>query len=115
MVQKRELALAKKARWPMDVFEKCEKVNEQIREVFENGYYFYFRKLESPQDSEVVVNGKRVIMAGSNNYLGLTNHPRVKDAALKALEKFGTGGAGSRFLNGNLEIHDALELNLARL
>src|SRR4030042_756594 len=98
----------------MDVFEKCEKVNEQIREVFENGYYFYFRKLESPQDSEVVVNGKRVIMAGSNNYLGLTNHPRVKDAAIKAIEKFGTGCAGSRFLNGNLEIHEELELKLAR-
>ena len=69
----------------MDVFEKCLKVNEQIREMFESGYYFYFRKLESPQDAEVMVNGKKVIMIGSNNYLGLTNHPRVKQAAIKAV------------------------------
>jgi 8-amino-7-oxononanoate synthase len=80
----------------------------------ESGYYFFFRKLESPQDSEVVVNGKRVIMIGSNNYLGLTNHPRVKEAALKAIEKYGSGCAGSRFLNGNLEIHEELEKKLAR-
>jgi 8-amino-7-oxononanoate synthase len=98
----------------MDVFEKCDKVNEQIREVFERGYYFYFRKLESPQDAEVVVNGKRVIMIGSNNYLGLTNHPRVKQAAIRAIEKFGSGCAGSRFLNGTLEIHVELEEKLAR-
>jgi 8-amino-7-oxononanoate synthase len=62
----------------------------------------------------VVVNGKRVIMIGSNNYLGLTNHPRVKEAALKAIEKYGSGCAGSRFLNGNLEIHEELEKKLAR-
>jgi len=98
----------------MDVFEKCLKVYEQYQEVTESGYYFFFRKLESPQDSEVVVNGKRVIMIGSNNYLGLTNHPRVKEAAIKAVEKFGTGCAGSRFLNGNLEIHEELEAKLAR-
>ena len=93
----------------MDVFEKCLKIHEQTRELKESGYYFFFRKLESPQDSEVVVNGKRVIMIGSNNYLGLTNHPRVKEAAIKAIEKFGSGCAGSRFLNGNLEIHEELE------
>jgi 8-amino-7-oxononanoate synthase len=80
----------------------------------ESGYYFFFRKLESPQDSEVMVNGKRLIMIGSNNYLGLTNHPRVKEAALKAVEKYGSGCAGSRFLNGNLEIHEELEKKLAR-
>jgi 8-amino-7-oxononanoate synthase len=79
-----------------------------------SGHYFFFRKLESPQDSEVMVNGKRVIMAGSNNYLGLTTHPRVKEAAIKAIEKFGSGCAGSRYLNGNLEIHDELEMKLAR-
>jgi 8-amino-7-oxononanoate synthase len=98
----------------MDVFEKFEKVNEQYRKVFESGYYFFFRKLESPQDAEVVVNGKKVIMIGSNNYLGLTNHPRVKQAAIRAIEKFGSGCAGSRFLNGNLEIHEELETKLAR-
>ncbi|MBM4325009.1 MAG: pyridoxal phosphate-dependent aminotransferase family protein, partial [Deltaproteobacteria bacterium] len=68
----------------------------------------------SAQDSEVMVNGKRVIMVGSNNYLGLTNHPRVKEAAIKAVEKYGSGCAGSRFLNGNLEIHEELEAKLAR-
>ena len=97
----------------MDVFEKCSKVNKQVQEISRSGFYFYFRKLESPQDSEVVVNGKRVIMVGSNNYLGLTSHPRVKEAAIKAIEKYGSGCAGSRFLNGNLEIHEDLERKLA--
>lgn len=98
----------------MDVFEKCDKVNEQQREILRNGYYFYFRKLESPQDAEVIVNGKRVIMIGSNNYLGLTSHPRVKEAAIRAIERYGSGCAGSRFLNGTLEIHVELEEKLAR-
>lgn len=98
----------------MDVFDKCDKVNEQYRSIRDSGYYFYFRKLESPQDAEVVINGKPVIMIGSNNYLGLTSHPRVKEAAIKAIEKYGSGCAGSRFLNGNLEIHEELETKLAR-
>jgi 8-amino-7-oxononanoate synthase len=98
----------------MDLFEKCLKIYEQTQALRANGQYFFFRKLESPQDAEVVVNGKRVIMIGSNNYLGLTNHPRVKEAAIKAIEKFGSGCAGSRFLNGNLEIHEELEVKLAR-
>jgi len=98
----------------MDIFEKCAKATEYESGLKESGYYSFFRKLESPQDSEVVVNGKRVIMIGSNNYLGLTNHPRVKEAALKAIEKYGSGCAGSRFLNGNLEIHEELEKKLAR-
>jgi 8-amino-7-oxononanoate synthase len=98
----------------MDVFEKCSRIFAQSEGLRKSGHYFFFRKLESPQDAEVVVNGKRVIMAGSNNYLGLTNHPRVKEAAIKAIEKFGSGCAGSRFLNGNLEIHEELETKLAR-
>jgi 8-amino-7-oxononanoate synthase len=98
----------------MDVFEKCLKIYETTQGLRASGHYFFFRKLESPQDSEVVVNGKRVIMIGSNNYLGLTNHPRVKEAAIKAIEKFGSGCAGSRFLNGNLEIHEELEMKLGR-
>jgi 8-amino-7-oxononanoate synthase len=98
----------------MDLFEKCLKIYEQTQRLRTTGHYFFFRKLESPQDSEVVVDGKRVIMIGSNNYLGLTNHPRVKEAAIKAVEKFGSGCAGSRFLNGNLEIHEELETKLAR-
>ncbi len=98
----------------MDIFEKCWKFHEQFEAVNQSGNYLYFRKLESPQDAEVTVGGKRVIMIGSNNYLGLTNHPRVKEAAIKAIEKFGSGCAGSRFLNGNLEIHEELEEKLAR-
>ena len=98
----------------MDVFEKCLKIYETTQRLRASGHYFFFRKLESAQDSEVVVNGKRVIMIGSNNYLGLTNHPRVKEAAIKAIERFGCGCAGSRFLNGNLEIHEELEMKLAR-
>lgn len=98
----------------MDVFEKCSKVYHQVQEMSRSGFYFYFRRLESPQDSEVVVNGKRVIMIGSNSYLGLTSHPRVKEAAIKAIEKYGSGCAGSRFLNGNLEIHEELERKLAK-
>ncbi len=98
----------------MDVFEKCSKIYEQTQELRTSGHYFFFRRLESPQDSEVMVNGKRVIMIGSNNYLGLTNHPRVKEAAIKAIERYGSGCAGSRFLNGNLEIHEELEAKLAK-
>ena len=98
----------------MDVFEKCSKILDQTRALRETGNYFFFRTLESPQDAEVVVNGKRVIMAGSNNYLGLTTHPRVKEAAIRAIEKYGSGCAGSRFLNGTLEIHEELETKLAR-
>ena len=98
----------------MDIFEKCAEATEYESGLKKSGYYSFFRKLESPQDSEVVVNGKRVVMIGSNNYLGLTNHPRVKEAALRAIEKYGSGCAGSRFLNGNLEIHEELEEKLAR-
>jgi 8-amino-7-oxononanoate synthase len=98
----------------MDVFHKCLKINEEYLQIKGSGHYFYFRKIESPQDSEVIVDGRRLIMVGSNNYLGLTNHPRVKEAAIKAIERFGSGCAGSRFLNGNLEIHEELEMKLAR-
>jgi 8-amino-7-oxononanoate synthase len=98
----------------MDVFDKCGAIVDQVRGLRESGNYFYFRKIQSPQDSEVVVKGRRVIMIGSNNYLGLTCHPRVKEAAIKAIEKYGSGCAGSRFLNGNLEIHAAFEEKLAR-
>jgi 8-amino-7-oxononanoate synthase len=98
----------------MDVFEKCMKICEQTQGLKANGHYFFFRKIESPQDSEVVIDGKKLIMVGSNNYLGLTNHPRVKEAAVKAIEKFGSGCAGSRFLNGNLEMHEELEEKLGK-
>ena len=97
----------------MDLFAKCAQATEFESGLKQSGHYFFFRKIEGGQDSEVIVDGKRVIMIGSNNYLGLTNHPRVKEAAIKAIEKYGTGCAGSRILNGNLEIHEALEEKLA--
>lgn len=78
------------------------------------GVYPYFRAIESDQDTEVIVNGKKVLMFGSNSYLGLTNHPEVKEASRKAIEVYGTGCAGSRFLNGTLDIHLQLEEMLAR-
>ena len=79
------------------------------------GIYPYFRAIESEQDTEVLMNGKKVLMFGSNSYLGLTNHPLIKEAAKKAIDKYGTGCAGSRFLNGTLDIHLELEEKLARL
>lgn len=79
------------------------------------GIYPYFRPIESDQDTVVTIHGKRVLMFGSNSYLGLTNHPRLKEAAIKAVEKYGTGCAGSRFLNGTLDIHIELENRLAQL
>ena len=77
------------------------------------GIYPYFRAIESDQDTEVVINGKKVLMFGSNAYLGLTNHPKVVEAAIAATKKYGTGMAGSRFLNGTLDIHIELERKLA--
>lgn len=77
------------------------------------GIYPYFRAIESDQDTEVVINGQKVLMFGSNAYLGLTNHPKVKEAAIEATKKYGTGMAGSRFLNGTLDIHIELEKKLA--
>lgn len=77
------------------------------------GIYPYFRMIESDQDTEVLINGKKVLMFGSNAYLGLTNHPEVKAAAIAAIEKYGTGCAGSRFLNGTLDSHIELEKRLA--
>ena len=77
------------------------------------GLYPYFRSIESAQDTEVIIDGKKVLMFGSNSYLGLTNHPQIKEAAKKAIDKYGTGCAGSRFLNGTLDIHLELEKRLA--
>ncbi len=81
----------------------------------EAGIYPYFREIESDQDTVVTINGKKVLMFGSNSYLGLTNHPKIKEAAKKAIDKYGSGCAGSRFLNGTLDIHIELERRLAKL
>ncbi len=96
----------------MDILEKCFAFNG-VEETKARGAYFFFRQLDSPQGPVVTLNGRRMIMIGSNNYLGLTTHPRIKEAAIGAIEEFGSGCAGSRFLNGNLVIHDELEEKLA--
>jgi 8-amino-7-oxononanoate synthase len=77
------------------------------------GLYPFFRVIESDQDTTVTINGKKVLMFGSNSYMGLTNHPKIKEASIKAIEKYGSGCAGSRFLNGTLDIHIELENKLA--
>ncbi len=87
----------------------------KAKEIMALGHYPYFRIIDSEQDTEVICNGKRMLMMGSNSYLGLTNHPRVIEAAKKATDKYGTGCAGSRFLNGTLDIHIELEDKLAKL
>jgi 8-amino-7-oxononanoate synthase len=83
------------------------------QKVQEAGVYPFFRTIESEQDTEVVINGRKVLMFGSNSYLGLTSHPKVKEAAIAAVKKYGTGCAGSRYLNGTLDIHVELEEKLA--
>jgi 8-amino-7-oxononanoate synthase len=97
----------------VDVFQKCFDFKDADA-VRNTGFYPYFRMIASGQDPVVTMNGQRVIMLGSNNYLGLTNHPEIKAAAANALESYGTGTAGSRFLNGTLEIHVELEEKLAQ-
>jgi 8-amino-7-oxononanoate synthase len=79
------------------------------------GIYPYFREISSAQDTVVTIDGRRVLMFGSNSYLGLTNHPEIKKAAIDAIERYGTGCSGSRFLNGSLDIHRMLEEELADL
>jgi 8-amino-7-oxononanoate synthase len=95
------------------LFEKCHRydIAERVRNA---GVYSFFRVIESAQDPVVVCDGRRMIMLGSNNYLGLTNDPRVKEAAIDAVRKYGSGCAGSRFLNGTLDLHVRLEERLAR-
>ena len=83
-------------------------------EVKKQGLYPYFREISSDQDTVVKMNGKDVLMFGSNSYLGLTNHPKLKEASKKAIDKYGSGCAGSRFLNGSLDIHTELEEKLAK-
>src|SRR6185312_15998128 len=96
-----------------DIFEKCSSY-EDAKRVQAAGVYPYFRAIEATIGSSVVTHGKRRVMIGSNNYLGLTHHPRVQAAAKKAIDEFGTGCTGSRFLNGNLVLHEELEKHLAR-
>lgn len=97
----------------MDLFDKCYQ-HSLLDDVREKGIYPYFHALESRQDVEVVMEGKRRIMLGSNNYLGLTTDPEIIEAGIRAFEKYGSGCSGSRFLNGTLEMHLELEAELAK-
>ncbi|TNF50482.1 pyridoxal phosphate-dependent aminotransferase family protein [bacterium] len=96
----------------MGIFDKCHHF-ERLEQVKAAGVYPYFRVIESQQDPVVIMDGKEVVMCGSNNYLGLASHPKVKEAAAAAVMKYGTGCAGSRYLNGTLDIHIELEEKLA--
>ena len=94
------------------LFEKCYAFEDADR-IRKAGLYSFFRVMESAQDPEVSIGGRKLIMLGSNNYLGLTNDPRVKEAAIEAIRRYGSGCAGSRFLNGTLDLHVRLEERLA--
>lgn len=97
---------------PADLFDKCRQFTT-AREVMAMGIYPYFRVISSAPGTVVTVDGKELLMIGSNNYLGLTNHPKVVEAAAEAARKFGSGCTGSRFLNGTLDLHVELEHRLA--
>jgi 8-amino-7-oxononanoate synthase len=97
----------------VDVFQKCKEFN-RASDAREAGHYLFYREIESPQDPVVTMEGQKVVMLGSMNYLGLTSHPKVKEAAIRATQKYGTGCAGSRLLNGTLDVHVHLEERLAQ-
>ena len=87
----------------MHLFDKCAAFT-RAREAQAVGMYPYFQRITESQDTEVVIDGHRKVMIGSNNYMGLTHHPLVLEAAREALEVYGSGNTGSRFLNGNLDM-----------
>src|SRR4051794_29844370 len=97
----------------MDLFEKCRSFQD-AKALMNVGLYPFFKPIEASSGSSVVTHGTKRVMIGSNNYLGLTHHPRVMNAAKRAIDQFGTGCTGSRFLNGNLVTHEALEETLAK-
>lgn len=96
----------------MDIFNKCKSFTA-AREAIAAGYYPYFIPMTDNEGTEAIYQGRRLIMCGSNNYLGLTTHPRVRQAAIDAIHRFGTSCTGSRFVNGTLELHEQLERELA--
>src|SRR3989337_561080 len=108
LVQNSQMAIKKSA----DIFDKCFRF-DKAKELMAHGLYPYFRVIESAQEPEITMSGRRMIMLGSNNYRGLTSHPKVKEAAIEAIRKYGSGCAGSRFLNGTLDLHVKLEEKLA--
>lgn len=97
----------------MDLFTKCYEFT-RADDIKAMGIYPYFRPIEENEGPVVQIEGRKIVMAGSNNYLGLTAHPKVKEAALKAVEKYGTGCSGSRYLTGTLDLHIELETRLAK-
>ncbi|HEC77799.1 MAG TPA: pyridoxal phosphate-dependent aminotransferase family protein, partial [candidate division WOR-3 bacterium] len=97
----------------MDIFKKCETTVKEVDRACELGIYPYFTPIESAQDHRVKFGGREFIMIGSNGYLGLAADPRLKEAAIKAVQKYGSTCSGSRFLNGTLDIHVKLENDLA--
>jgi 8-amino-7-oxononanoate synthase len=97
----------------MDIFEKCFNYTT-VKEAIKEGFYPFFIPLTENEGTEVEYRGHRLIMCGSNNYLGLTTHPKVREAAIQAINRFGTSCTGSRFLNGTLEMHEKLEAELAK-
>ncbi|MDI6804824.1 MAG: pyridoxal phosphate-dependent aminotransferase family protein [Bacteroidota bacterium] len=98
---------------PVDLFDKCFTFT-RADEVKAAGLYPYFRTIEENEGPVVQIEGRKVIMAGSNNYLGLTAHPKVKEAAIKAVEKYGSGCSGSRYLTGTLDLHTEFESRMAK-
>lgn len=96
----------------MDILKKCYQYST-VKDARESGIYPYFIPLDENEGTEVTYNGRNVIMCGSNNYLGLTTHPKVRQAAMDATERYGTSCTGSRFLNGNMTLHEKLEAELA--
>ena len=96
----------------MDIFEKCYQYSV-VKDAKATGIYPYFIPLDKNEGTEVIYEGRRVIMCGSNNYLGLTTHPKVRAAAIEAIKQYGTSCTGSRFLNGNMSLHENLEAKLA--
>jgi len=96
----------------MDLFSKCYQYST-VKEARESGIYPYFIPLDENEGTEVIFEGRHIIMCGSNNYLGLTTHPKVREAAIEATTRYGTSCTGSRFLNGNLTLHEKLEEELA--
>ncbi len=94
------------------LFDKCKNFTK-AREIQEAGLYPYFKPISESEDTVVTIEGKPRIMMGSNNYLGLTHHPKVLEASRNALERYGSGCTGSRFLNGTLDLHEQLEARLA--
>ena len=97
----------------MTILDKC-KAFDRSEKVKEQGIYPYFREIQDSEGPVVTMEGRKVIMAGSNNYLGLTTHPHVKEAAIKAIEKYGTSCSGSRFLTGTIDLHVEMEHRIAK-